>query len=397
MGGKKVLDAVVIVISLAIAAWVYMGFFHPDPYFTEDIYFPRIKTILHVIQAIFPVLALLMVWLYIAVRRGKIAGSHIALAGGTIIFGALVLYPFANSFFQSRYFSKVELFHPYLQLTPHDLELKPGDRSGKYVIVCLGGSTTEFKGHNGEGWTDLLERDLKDAVPGKTVEVYNEGRQWYTMQHSLINYEINVRPKKPDMIIVMQSINDLSHNADFAYFSHGPFRDDYGHFYGPINRVLERPGLLGYCLHSLKSYWYHKPREVVDTDTFPGLVSYENKLKSIIDLAQHDSTKVVVMSEAFLFKEPITDEERAALYMISHETIGPTKQWSLGTAIRGMNAYNNVCRRVAEERHLPFVDLETQIPKTLDYFYDEVHFNDTAHVIVANAIASTLRNTVFAK
>jgi hypothetical protein len=192
------------------------------------------------------------------------------------------------------------------------------------------------------------------------------------------------------MIIVMQSINDLAHNADFAYFSHGPFRDDYGHFYGPINRVLEHPGLFNYLRTSLKSYWYHTPRDIVDTDTFPGLPSYENKLRAIIDLAQHDSTTVVLMTEAFLFKEPISDQERAALYMISHETIGPTKQWSLGTAIRGMNAYNNVCRKLADEKHLPLVDIERRIPKTLDYFYDEVHFQDTAHVIIAHTIADQL-------
>ena len=56
MGGKRVLDAVIIVIFLAVSAWVYLGFFHPDPYFTEDIYFPRIKTILHVIQIQYPLI-----------------------------------------------------------------------------------------------------------------------------------------------------------------------------------------------------------------------------------------------------------------------------------------------------------------------------------------------------
>jgi len=386
----NIADFIGIFFFLILAGYLYNGFFHPDPYYTEDIYVPRVKTLLGILRFGFPVLILFLVALYVAIRRGRISGGQITLSVGTLVFAFIIIYPIANSFFQKHYLQKIELFHPYLQLTPNDFTIKPGDRKDKFVIVCLGGSTTEFKDHSGVGWTDRLETLLQNAIPGKQIEVYNQGRQWYTMQHALINYEINIRPKHPDMIIVMQSVNDLTQNADFAYFSHGNFRDDYGHFYGPINRILERETLFDYCRTMVKGCWYYKPREIVDTDSFPGLPSFQNKLQTIIDLARHDSTQVVLMTEAFLFKNPISDDERAALYMLNHEAIGPTKEWSLQTAIRGMNVYDDVCRKLARDNNLLLIDLEKVVPKSLDYFYDEVHYQDTTHVLVARAIADSL-------
>jgi len=390
MNARRVAEYLGLVLFLIVAGYVYLGFFHPDPYYTKDIYVPRVKVVLVLLRVLFPVLIAFLLFLYSGIRRGKIRISQIALAVGSMGFVALLVYPFANGYFQKHYLQNVELFHPYLQLTPHDFNIRPGERNKKFVIVCLGGSTTEFKNHSGVSWTDILDSLLRNTIPGKTVEVYNEGRQWYTMQHSLFHYEVNIRPKHPDMVIVMQSINDLAQNADFAYFSHGKFRDDYGHFYGPINRVLERQTLLDYCWTMMKGCWYYTPRTVIDTDQFPGLPTYENKLNTIVDVAQHDSTTVVLMTEAFLFKKPITDEENDALYMLHHETIGPEKEWSLETAIRGMNAYDNVCRRVAADRHLLLIDLERTVPKSLRFFYDEVHYQDTTHSLVAHTIVERL-------
>ncbi|HUL43503.1 MAG TPA: hypothetical protein VLY03_04010 [Bacteroidota bacterium] len=391
MNRRRIAELIGLFFLLVLAAYVYIGFFHPDPYYVDDIYVPRAKLVLLLLRVLFPIIIAILVFLIIGVRRGKFKLSQIILAASSMLFAAIIIYPFANNFFQKHYLQNVALFHPYLQLAPHDFTIRSGERKDKYVIVCLGGSTTEFKDHQGIGWCDMLDSLLRDAIPGKTVEVYDQGRQWYTMQHSLFNYEVNIRPKHPDMIIVMQAINDLAQNADFAYFSHGSFRDDYGHFYGPINRVLERESLFDYCWTMVKGCWYHKPRTIVDTDHFPGLPAYENKLRTIVDLAQHDSTAVVVMTEAFLFKKPITDQENDSLYMLHHETVGPEKEWSLETALRGMSAYDDVCRKVAAERHLLLVDLEKTVPKSLRFFYDEVHYQDTTHMLVAKTIAGQLR------
>ena len=58
---------------------------------------------------------------------------------------------------------------------------------------------------------------LRQSLPQQSIEVYSMGRQWYTSLHTFINYSVNLRQYKPQLIVVMQSINDLLHNADFGY------------------------------------------------------------------------------------------------------------------------------------------------------------------------------------
>ena len=257
-------------------------------------------------------------------------------------------------------------------------------------IFCLGGSTTEFPDHDGRDWPSRVETMLRDRNGLEQVEVYDLGRAWYTSLHTLINYETNLRKYKPSVILIMQSINDLLQNADFSYMSHGAFREDYGHFYGPVNRVIDRRSLWHYLRDVVSGLWYAAPRKPLSTDRFPAVKAYERNIRTIVELAKHDSTRVILMTEPYLVKRNMSEAELSAIGMLRVEAINDTIVWSSETLINGLEQYNNALRTIANQESLLLIDLEKVVPKSLLYFRDEVHYRDTTFSLIAPFVAGKL-------
>jgi hypothetical protein len=195
----------------------------------------------------------------------------------------------------------------------------------------------------------------------------------------------------------MQSLNDLLQNADFSYMSHGTFREDYGHFYGPVNRIIDRRDLWHYLSDVFEGVWYTVDREPLTTNRFPGLTAYERNMKTIIELARQDSTSVILMTEPFLMKRVMSEEELSVVEMIQVEAINDTMVWSSETLVNGMDQYNDLLRSLALREHLPLIDLEMKVPKSLVYFRDEVHYQDTTFSLIAPFVAQKLFESVSSK
>ena len=395
--GKKtskpytIVDYVIIASILAISTYIYIGFFYVDPYSEARFGRTFMSLVVWGARIGFPLLVLLCLVFYHLVKVGKVSAANVILLTVSLVLGALVMYPFGE-YIYNRFGGiqeKLQGFHPYLQLKPNDNVPRTASSTEGLKVFCIGGSTTEFKGKNNIGWPrriqDIIEKEFKE----QKVSVYNHGRQWYTSLHSLINYEANLRPHKPDVIIVMHAINDLLHNADESYFSHNAFREDYGHFYGPVNRLISTKNYIQQTLDKVR-FWYHKPRQEIVTDTFPGLVPFKRYLNTLIDLAQLDGTRVVLMTQPFLIKADMPPEEKRRLKMLNVETYGPNTRWSHLTALNGMQQYNQATVDVARERGVALIDLEKAVPKTLDYFYDDVHYTEKAYDVIARFIADEL-------
>ncbi len=381
-----------IAIALVAGGLFYAGFWFPDAYTLSRGSLPRV--VLLALRCGLPLMVLFIIALVYGIRSGKIRAGAAGVLGITTCLCILAAYPLCNALYENPYRRNLQDYHPYLQLKPRDYTARPPAAGSKpYVIMCLGGSTTDFVDSLGRDWPSRLEERLRTAAGSRGVEVHNLGRMWYTTLHTLINYEVNLRPVKPDLIIIMQSINDLLHNADFSLFSHGAFRDDYGHFYGPVNRLIQQQGLAQRLLEILPGLWYARPRIQVDTDQFPGISVYERNLRTILDLARLDGTRVALMTEPYLFKDSMTPQEMSVLRLINVEALNRQKAWSLATAKRGMDRYNDVMRRMATECGLVLIDLEKAIPKTLDYFWDDVHYCDRTFDLIADHVAGRLRES----
>lgn len=372
-----------------LMGYLWAGFLHPDPWFLEVR--GVISRVLYLYLPLMVLPAFFFLVAAVVLLRNRTLARHLLLMLLSVSLLLLLLYPLADVVWYLRGKQKsrtlVVLYHPYLQLKPvlpEAGELLPNGKD--YVIFCLGGSTTEMKDSHGRGWPERLEYLLRQQTGSDFLRVFNLGRQWYTSLHTLINYQTNLRLYHPDLLIVMHNINDLLQNADFSYFSRGPFRGDYGHFYGPSAQLPNQYGLFGHYWENLARCWYHQPREVVTQDSFPGLSSFTRNLRTLLELARLDSTQVILLSQPNLLTEEMNQQAREACVMVRREAVGPGKQWSFDAAISGMRQYNTRIREIAREEGALFIDLEPTIPKNLTWFFDEVHYKDTTFDLVANTL-----------
>jgi hypothetical protein len=390
---KKIVLWCIIIISGFFLGYLWIGFFHPDPFFLSRSGLAGRFIYLFLPLTLIPVVYGLITSL-ILIKNKKLV-QNILILIATVVVLVFLIYPLLDIIYYRNAKSNGKLqtgqYHPYLQLKPN-LPEALGKTSGKKIttIFCLGGSTTEYKDSRGIGWTDKLENELRQIYHTDSIVVFNFGRQWFTTLHTLINYETNLRKYKPDVIIVMHNINDFLQNADFSYFSKAPFREDYGHFYGPSANIFEQYGLFGKYWTNLRHFWYYKPRVYFDQDTFPGLKPFTANIKTLIELARLDSTKVVLLSQPNIFSEIMDEETKRACTMVNREAVGKEKQWGFRTAFIGMKQYNERIKEIAEKENVYFIDLERYVPKSLLYFFDDVHYNDTTFTIIGKTLSQEI-------
>jgi lysophospholipase L1-like esterase len=389
--GLGFVDLCIILVLIILFTYVEVGFFFVDPYATGA-QSSRFLVLAFVWLVRFGVVGLgvLSILLYVNIRLGKINLASLGIVVVVIIILMLIIYPLASYMYSRELTAKIDQFHPYLQLMPQEHLVDKMEK--QFKVFCLGGSTTEFVDSTGLGWPERAQELLKTKY-NKQMKIYNFGRQWYTTQHTLINYNANLRSYRPNVIMTMDGINDLLQNADFSYFSTGTFREDYGHFWGPMRRLVSQPTLASAAVQSLRLFWYCPKRQVIDTESFPGLAAYRRNLKTIIDMARVDGTEVILLTQAFLMKDDMNERERAALTMVNREAIGARKKWSAKTAKSGMEQYNQAVIEIAKRENLRLLDLEKVIPKTLEYLRDDVHYTDKAFVIISEYVAEMLNST----
>ncbi len=388
--GLSFVDLCIILILIILFTYVELGFFFVDPWAVgaQSSRF-LVLTFLWLVRFGMVGLGVLAVLLYVNIRLGRLSLTSLGVVVGMIITLMLIIYPFASYIYSRGLTTEIHEFHPYLQLMPPENLIDKTEK--QFKVFCLGGSTTEFPDSKGVGWPQYAQESLKTKY-NKQTKIYNFGRQWYTTQHTLINYNANLRSYGPKVIMTMDGVNDLLQNADFSYFSTGNFREDYGHFWGPETRLVSQPTLASAAAQSWRLFWYYPKRQVIDTENFPGLVSFRRNLKTLIDMARVDGTEVILLTQPFLMKDNMSETEIAALTMVNREAIGARKKWSVKTAKSGMEQYSQAVREIAKRENVKLLDLEKVVPKTLEYLRDDVHYTDKAFIIISEYVAEALNS-----
>jgi lysophospholipase L1-like esterase len=253
----------------------------------------------------------------------------------------------------------------------------------------------------------LVEKGLSEARKGLKVEVGNAGLTGSRTSHTLAQLAIRIPPLRPDVVFVLDGGNDL---LDSMRPDYDPTTEDLRYVPKPDfgNWLFFRSRLYAVMASRWGDFRERSAREIfakrasrraMDPYSRPprdaawNVPAFEAALVRMTALAQCIPCRIVLMTQPSLYKEQLSREEEAALWMGFQGGVNLDPRFLL----EGTRAYNDAIRRVAGERGALLVDLDPVVPKDLEHFFDDVHLTRKGNAAVARAILAALDEAGFAR
>jgi hypothetical protein len=262
----------------------------------------------------------------------------------------------------------------------------------------------------------IFERALQKEYPDRAIEVQNVALPWHSSEHSLIKLLFDVQEFSPDMVIIYHAMGDLLRGFDQPDFTHRPYRDDYGHYDGPVADLVKGRSfdLNGLPISMITGFWLSDLRfdrvrllgpegkgiegvrtlfvpkaERISVSQWRSLAPFARNLENFARIARGKGMRVLIATEPYLYRVDASDQERE-VFLFPMTCLENGRQPDIASMKNGMDAFNGSARHVAEKCGVHFFDLEPQIPKTLEYFYDDIHYTLKGNVAVAQAMTCYL-------
>ncbi len=282
---------------------------------------------------------------------------------------------------------------------------KPDDELRVFVV---GGSTTEtLYLDDRQALTRVLQNRLDTIVSGMRVKVYGAGKSGARsydhiemIAHRLVHLE-------PDVLIVFAGINDLRaamYGRDFLMLPPAFGAPDTEWSLMQFLRFAMTEFQLGRRLFSLlKPDEYRdaveqitlrsnfrrsvRMREALPVSASPprtDVARYRDNMRSIVGIARSHGIDLVFLTQATTWNSRVD----SAIAKWHWMTGGPDSAYREEALDRAMEAYNDAVRAVAAEFDVPLFDLARLLPKSGEYFYDNVHFNPRGAETVGARLAS---------
>jgi lysophospholipase L1-like esterase len=270
------------------------------------------------------------------------------------------------------------------------------------VIVFLGGSTTECMFVDEDHRLPYVTGQILEQETGARINSYNGGMSGNNSLN-VINILINkVIPLKPDVVVFMENINDLSTLLyEGTYWSKNKTRS-------PLE-TLKKRHLVGKLLKEILipnlNYAYKTVEKTLarrDEDEFAGARGKKlivDQAKMVQDFAADLRTIVCTCKAWGIVPVLMTQANRitanpdpvVATYIgrYSRETGISYQQFK-----ELYDAFNDTIREVGQKNQVMVIDLAREVPQDKKYLYDLVHFNDAGSQLAAQIIAARLKGII---
>jgi len=275
------------------------------------------------------------------------------------------------------------------------------DRPDK-VIVFLGGSTTECMFVDEDHRFPYVVGKILEQETGAKINAYNGGMSGNNTLHAIDILINKVIPLKPDVVVFMENINDLSTLLyEGTYWNKNSARS-------PLETLKKRQ-LVGKLLKeiyipNLNNAYRNLKKTLAgkEEDEFAGargkkliidqaglVHEFAMNLQTLIGICQSHEIVPVLMTQA----NRITDhpDPVVAAYINrdgSDTGIGYRKFKEL------YDAFNDAIREAGRKNRVMVIDLAREVPPDRKYLYDLVHFNDAGSQLAAQIIAARLKGVM---
>jgi len=274
-------------------------------------------------------------------------------------------------------------------------------------IFLVGGSSLEcFYLDDSEVISRRLEERLTARIPApRRVRVYNSAKSGDRTFDHLAMVVHRIAHLEPDLIVVMAGVNDLrGAMIDIDYLLFRPKKERWSftqllrlaatefqlprRAYAVLRQSSERELLEEITLTSdIKGdVDLRRSRPVTARAPKENLPAYVKNLHTLVSAARGAGAELVLLTQPTTWNSKV--DPRA-------------EQWHWMTLVGGeayredlmdaaMERYNDGLREVARAHNTPLLDLSAALPKSLDFFYDDVHFNVRGADTTASLLADFL-------
>ena len=283
----------------------------------------------------------------------------------------------------------------------------------EFRIFMVGGSTTEcFYLDDDQDMARVVQRELSAVAPtGSVIRVYNAGLSGAASDDHVATISQRLVHFEPDMIVVFSGINDLLrsiYNYDYRHYIeyHPAYRKPWYKRWPMKLQITRRLFLLKQRFKAdsrrlqeqrpLKSNYaalVGLQRSIPESDAAPRVdeASYATNLRSIVGIARANHVRVVFLTQQTTWNSRVDHEARNYHWM--RYRAGAPGVAGAGITFResvmdaAMERLNDTMRAVAAEDSVPLYDLARLLPKSLEYFYDDCHFNVAGAATAGKGIA----------
>ncbi len=296
------------------------------------------------------------------------------------------------------------------------------------LLAFVGGSAVEcLYLDQREAWPELVGERLRQA--GLEVFVTNAGRSGHTSRnHRLVLESLLAQVPRPTQVVLMVGYNDFLRRLanDTAYdplaFERSELRPqlEYETFLRlPAGRGLLEPAWKSTGLWRLarraRAWVEPKPtrqdytgRSYVEwrerrasaqrlraalPDLSSALEEFERHLTAMEAACRQAGVRLLLITHPYLWRADLPQELERTCWMggVGEYAATPGSEYYAVAALsEGMARYNQRLREFGARHGLFLIDLEPQIPKDAQHFYDDVHFTEVASQRAAEHIAQAL-------
>ena len=238
-------------------------------------------------------------------------------------------------------------------------------------VAFLGGSTTFCAEASSEEatWPQLVVEGLRADAPDLEFDLVNGGCAGYTTREIAQNLRARVAPLEPDLVVLYEATNDLTHDARVL----------------AVERGLWSPGA-GETLAIGKWWltWYlveKNVRNLVNTREGAGKLAvdplalssgFRERLSALVAEARAFGPVVLITFSTKYRAEQAPEVQRAAAV----SSLYGTPFLDVETLLACFDQFNRVIRDVAADSSAILVEGEHTIPGDDEHFADSVHFRD---------------------
>lgn len=267
-------------------------------------------------------------------------------------------------------------------------------------IVFLGGSTTESVYVDEKNRFPYLVGRMLENKSGYKINSFNSGVSGNNSLHSLNILLNKIIPIKPNIVVLMHNINDIStliHEG--TYWNNNQFRSVI---------VSENKTNLFFRLQSIKNFlipnlyaelkkfidisrivvddeFYNSRNKKLFIDNKKIIKQFKVNLKLFIAICKESNITPVLMTQFNRIKESPDNLIKRIFKNIKTKQGMNYKDYA-----RLYKSMNNAIADIADKNGIFLIDLDKEVPKTKEFIYDSVHLNNKGSIYVSKIISENI-------